>query len=291
MELSSWILFAVLGSLFQAAFVETNRIARVDARVLNFWHVAMVLVLFIPLIPYMAWPEDRTFYAFALAVSMGMGISTQILFGLAKSHNGRVSSMYMPIEVLVVYGLWFAFYPPSMEIYQHDPMAKTAIFLSFCLFSASLLLIRRNDIGWNAFMAVLPVALFLGLRAIFAKIAMMDAGADIIGHTLSFTFIVYVGILPLAAALVMANGGFARAAPIPPFKSGFLCAFFALGSFICYTLGVTLASNPAYVIMVFMMVPVWLLLLHVISGVQDDASPWAGMLMIAAAAVLIWFTA
>lgn len=291
MELSGWILFAVLGSLFQAAFVETNRIARVDARLLNFWHVIMVLVLFIPLLPYMAWPEGKAFYLYAIGVSVGMGISTQILFSLAKSHNGRVSSMYMPLEVVVAYGLWFTFYPPAMEIYQHDPMARTGIFLSFCLFSISLLLIRRNDIGWNAFMAVIPVALFFGLRGVFAKLAMMDIGPDIIGHTLTFTFIVYLCIVPLAYMLVLANGGFARAAPVPPFKSGFLCAFFALGSFLCFTLGVTLAANPAYVTMVFMMVPVWLLILHMLAGVEDDASPWAGTVMIAGAAVLIWFTA
>lgn len=291
MELPGWILFALLGSLFQAAFVETNRIARADARLLNFWHVIMVLVLFVPLTPYMAWPDDTSFYALALAVSVGMGISTQILFALARAHNGRVSSMYMPLEVVVAYGLWFAFYPPAMEAYQFDSYRQTGVFLAFCLFSISLLLIRRNDIGWNAFMAVIPIAIFFGLRAVFSKIAMMGAGEDIIGHTLSFTFIVYLGIVPLAYLLILANGGFARAAPVPPFKAGFLCAFFALAAFLCYTLGVTLASNPAYVVMTFMLVPVWLLLLHIVTGVRDDASPWAGTVMIAGAAVLIWFAA
>ncbi len=140
-------------------------------------------------------------------------------------------------------------------------------------------------------MAVIPIAIFFGLRAVFSKIAMMGAGEDIIGHTLSFTFIVYLGIVPLAYLLILANGGFARAAPVPPFKAGFLCAFFALAAFLCYTLGVTLASNPAYVVMTFMLVPVWLLLLHIVTGVRDDASPWAGTVMIAGAAVLIWFAA
>ncbi len=286
---ASWVLFAFIGSLFQAAFVETNRIFKADARLLNFWHVVLVLVLFVPLIPYMIWPAERSFYLLAMLVAFGMGISMQILFSLARQHNGRVSSMYLPLEVVVAYGLWFAFYPPAMELYQADPYRQTGIFLAFCLFSISLLLIRRNDIGWNAFMAVIPVAIFFGLRAVFSKIAMLDAGGDVIGYTLSFTFLIYLGILPLAYGLLLANGGFKKAAPFPPIKPAIFCAIFALVSFICYTIGVTLAANPAYVAMIFMMVPVWLLLLHIVTGVRDDASPWAGTVMIAGAAILVWF--
>lgn len=290
--IASWMFFALVGSLFQAAFVETNRVFRADARLLNFWHVVLVLVLFIPLIPYMAWPEQRSFYVLAVIVAFGMGISMQILFSLARHHNGRVSSMYMPLEVVMTYGLWFAFYPPAIEVYQADPYKQTGIFLAFCLFSISLLLIRRNDIGWNAFIAVIPVAVFFGLRAVLSKIAMLvGAESDIVGHTLTFTFIIYLAILPLAGFLLMANGGFAKRAPLPPLKAGFLCAVFSLLSFLCFMMGVNLAANPAYVVMMFMMVPVWLLLLHILTGVKDDASPWAGMVMIAGAAVLIWFVA
>ncbi len=290
--IASWMFFALVGSLFQAAFVETNRVFRADARLLNFWHVVLVLVLFIPLIPYMAWPDDRIFYALAIVVAFGMGISMQILFTLARHHNGRVSSMYMPLEVVVTYGLWFAFYPPAIEVYQADPYIQTGIFLAFCLFSMALLLIRRNDIGWNAFVAVIPVAVFFGLRAVLSKIAMLvGAETDIVGHTLTFTFVIYLAILPLAAFLLKANGGFAKRAALPPLKAGFLCAIFSLLSFLCYMMGVNLAANPAYVVMMFMMVPVWLLLLHILTGVKDEASPWAGMVMIAGAAVLIWFVA
>ena len=287
--IASWVFFAFIGSLFQAAFVETNRIFKADARLLNFWHVVLVLLLFVPLLPYMTWPQDRGFYVMAFLVAFGMGISMQILFALARQHNGRVSSMYMPLEVVVAYGLWFAFYPPAAELYQADPYRQTGIFLAFCLFSIAILLIRRNDTGWNALMAVIPVALFFGLRAVFTKIALLDAGAQVISHTLTFTFLIYLGILPLAYALLLANGGFRKASSFPPLKPAILCAIFALASFVCYTAGVALAANPAYVAMIFMMVPVWLLLLHILTGVRDDASPWAGTVMIAGAAILVWF--
>ncbi len=289
--LTSWMFFALIGSLFQAAFIETNRIFKADARLLNFWHVVMVLVLFIPLIPYMTWPADRMFYALALMISVGMALSMQVLFALARNHNGRVSSMYMPLEVVFTYGLWFTFYPEAMDAYRGHEYLQTGVFLAFCLFSISLLLIRRSDIGWSAFMAVIPVAIFFALRGVFSKIALDGAGLDVISYSLTFTFVVYLGILPLSAALVKVNGGFDRMAPFPPIKAGFVCALFALLSFVFYVIGVTQAANPAYVTMIFMMVPVWLLILHIMTGVKDDASPWAGTVMIAGAMVLIWFVA
>lgn len=289
--ITSWMFFALVGSLFQAGFVEANRIFRVDARLLNFWHVVAILVLFIPLIPYMSWPDERSFYWLAMAVAFGMAISMQILFGLARRHNGRVSSMYLPLEVAITYGLWFALYPTTAEIYNYNPMLQNATFLAFCLFSMSLLMIRRNDIGWSAFIAVIPVAIFFAVRTVFSKIALTDIGDDMIGHTLSFTFLIYLGVLPIAGLLLKFNGGFSKTASLPPIKASIICAFLALLSFVFYMLGVTLAPNPAFITMIFMLVPVWLLLVHILTGVEDDASPWAGMVMIIGGMVLIWFTA
>lgn len=289
--MTSWLLFALIGSVFQAAFIETNRVFKIEARQLNFWHVLILLGLFIPLFPYMVWPADSGFYIFALMIAIGMAISMQILFNLARHHNGRVSSMYMPLEVVVAYGLWFAFYPPAMEVYRHDLAAQGGIFIAFCLFSISLLLLRRSDMGWSAFMAVIPVAVFFGLRAVFSKIALLDAGEDVFGQTLTFTFVTYLGILPVSAFLLQMNGGFRRFPPMPSLKAGFLCAVFALASFLCYLMGVSLAANPALVVMMYMLVPVWLLLLHILIDVRDDASPGAGMGLIAGAMVLIWFMA
>lgn len=291
MVLSSWFIIALVGSLFQAAFVETNRIFRADARLLNFWHVVFVLLLFVPLIPYMSWPSGQLFYVLAFIVAFGMGISTQILFGLARNHNGRVSSMYMPLEVVFAFALWTTFYPAAADEYAHDPYTQTGIFLAFCIFSISLLLIRRSDIGWNSFMFVIPVAIFFALRTVFSKVAMIGAGEGVISHALTFAFLIYLGILPLSAFLVRANGGFSTFGQLPPLKASFLCAFFALVSFLCFTISVTVAANPAYVPLVFMMVPVWLLILHLVTGVRDDASPLAGLTMVAGAAILLWFVA
>lgn len=288
---TSWMFFGLLGSLFQAAFVETNRVFKVEARQLNFWHVLIILVLFIPLLPYMDWPSDSSFYIFALTIAIGMAISMQILFNLARHHNGRVSGMYMPLEIVVAYGLWFAFYPEAMSVYRGDPVAQGGIFMAFCLFSLSMLMLRRNDAGWGAFLAVLPVAVFFGLRAVFSKIALMDAGENLLGQTLTFTFIIYLGILPISAFLLQANGGVRRLTTLPSLKAGFLCAIFALAAFLCFLMGVNLAANPALVIMMFMLAPVWLMLLHILIDVRDDASPWAGIGLIAGAMILIYTVA
>lgn len=287
--ITSWMLFALIGSLFQAGFVEANRVFKVDGRVLNFWHVIIILILFLPAIPYMAWPSDRMFYVLALIVAFGMTISMQILFNLARNHNGRVSSMYLPLEVVVTYGLWMTFFPDSITSFQNSFIAQNGTYLAFCLFSIALLLIRRNDIGWTAFMAVIPVAIFFAIRAVLTKVALMDVGPDIIGHTLTFTFVIYLGILPFAAFLLNAEGGFGKKASLPPIKASIMCAFFAVASLVFYVIGVHQAANPAYVTMIFMLVPVWLLVLHILTGVRDDASPWAGMVMIAGAMILIWF--
>jgi drug/metabolite transporter (DMT)-like permease len=55
----------------------------------------------------------------------------------------------------------------------------------------------------------------------------------------------------------------------------------------CYFIALMLAPNPAYVSMVALLAPVWLLIYHRVAGIKDDASPVAGTVLVLSAFLLM----
>ena len=110
----NWIVFCILASLLQSGFSETNRIYKIEAKLLNLLHAFFSLVLLLPLLLFTSFPSEISFYvcAFTSGVIVSYGCIKQL--DLASQFNGRVSSMYIPIEAVVSFVIWALISPLSI---------------------------------------------------------------------------------------------------------------------------------------------------------------------------------
>ena len=88
---------------------------------------------------------------------------------MAAKHNGRVGSMWRPISIFVAFILWIGFFPETATEYMEDPTSLGLILASFALIIFSIVLIRKNDIGWRAFLIMAPIGVLYGVVAVLSK--------------------------------------------------------------------------------------------------------------------------
>jgi len=285
-----WVVFALIGVVFQAAFTESNRHFRADSYTLNVWHGMASVILMIPALFFIDWPSGVAFYLTAFFAGAVSAIACVVQFHLASKHNGRVASMFLPVEAFAMFFLWIALKPTLIGDYMASPVATATIGASMILASVSLFFLRRNDVGWSTFWSIAPIGLLYAVAGVLCK-NIIDPD-NFISSLLAYTFVFYVSLtVQMAAVVALRRRHTVREIFTPQMaRAGFIIAVFSVMSCIGLFGGFALAENPGYTAIALMLVPVVLMAWHRATGTQDDASPIAGMGLVIAGALLVWAT-
>lgn len=284
-----WLLAAVGCSMTQAYAAEINRRFKQDGYRLNLMRTAIASVFWMPVALVNPWQHHWTFYAAAIFGGFAMAIGNTIQNNLAATHNGRVAIVYMPLKALLVFAIWVAIDAKSRAHITEDPLTIPLILGLFFIMVLALNAMRRNDTSWRALVAVLPVVVLYGASDIFARLSMSPV--EMADKVVIFMFIVYVSAT--WSGLLYWPW---RREPNKPFitEKLFHAAMEAAAasalSYICFLIALIKAPNPAYVSMICLLAPVWLLLYNKLRGYKDDANPYAGMVLVVAAILLIGVT-
>lgn len=184
-----WLVFCVLASIFQAGFSETNSVYKIDAYRLNLLHAFFAILVLLPLLAICVWPQALSFYVYAILSGFIIGFGCAMQLSIASKHNGRVSSMYIPLEAFVAFTLWAMLYPLVLSNIFESWLSIIGLVLSFAICAASLLYIRKNRLGFSNFLLVVPIGIGYGINAVFAKLALIDH--DVFA-TISYVLINYI---------------------------------------------------------------------------------------------------
>lgn len=283
-----WVLAAVLLSINAAAFVEANRYFKQDGFRLNFWRTLVATVLLLPTLPFLHWPKPGLFYPMAVLTGVVIIISTTVRFNLAAKQNGRVTTLWQPLAVLVSFALWIASDTASFHQFTQNPLQTALILLCFAITFGGMFLIRQNDASWKAFVIVAPLGLLHGVADTLAKHALV--GIDMIYTGYTYVFISFLTSTVCSAFLLAWRRNNRALCPPGMLRAAGVLGILGLIGFYVWLLALSLAPSPAYVTMISMLTPVWLLIYHKLSGYKDDANPWAGLVMLTAAAGLVAVT-
>ncbi|NBX86281.1 MAG: hypothetical protein EBQ80_03430 [Proteobacteria bacterium] len=282
-----WLFAALASSVLSAQNVEMNRRAGQESFRLNMWRMGISAVFWLPLAMLQEWPQDGWFYAVAIVSGISMIIGFTIQNDLAMKHNGRVAIIHMPLKAVLVFGLWILVNEQAWAHVLNNPLNDLGIVICLVVMVVALGNFRRNDVSWSSLKAVMPVVVLYGVCDVLARMVMVpgDMGAKLI----VFLFVMSCASsgfsvlllpwrpkpeLPLMTPKLLRSGGWA-----------------ALGGMMNQTLFFTalvLGPSPAYVSMVALLSPVWLLLYHRWAGIKDEASPVAGTVVVVAAIMLMW---
>lgn len=281
-----WFLLAVLNSIFQAIFNELNRSFKIDSWQLNFLHCAFSTLLLLPILffgmPSMSWKLVAS--SLVIASILTVGCQSQIY--MAAKHNGRVGSMWRPISIFVAFVLWIGFFPETARGYMEDPLALSLILISFALIIFSIVLIRKNDIGWQALLIMAPVGVLYGAVAVLSKY-ILDPDQAVV-QTLAFSLLVYFFMFLFSSAALIAKGKHSREMfSASNIKVGLAIGASSVIGYVLIVLAFVWSPNPAFASVVGSLSPVWIMVYHYYVGVRDDTSPLAGLVMIVASILLI----
>jgi hypothetical protein len=285
----TWIIYSLIGLCAQAAFIEANRKLKCDGFRLNFWASVFATLYLVSLVGFMAWPVNKIFYIVAFIAAAASSVGGVVQFYMSAKHNGRIVSMYMPVKAFAMFALWLIIDPAIIQHYISHPVETILILLAFIVSIISLVAMRKNDIGWHAFLIVAPLGALFAASNILTKIVF--EGDTIISGVLCFNFLFYVFMTLQMLPVVIA-----RKTPEKPLFDKRLIgssAFIGLLSvlaFIGIIGGIVSAPNPAYVSVIQMMAPALIMGYHKCCGIKDDTSPVAGLGLVLSAVILIYAT-
>jgi drug/metabolite transporter (DMT)-like permease len=283
-----WAVFAILAGMFFAVQSEANKHFKVDGFVLNTVQSFISVLLLLPFVGVMEWPSSPTYYLIVIVCAASGVISMMALYNLAAKQNGRVACLYQPIAVLLTFCVWLFIDKAQFSFLMANPLNFATIIGGFVLFGISIQFIRRNDNGWQALLAVIPIAILFSAGMILTKL-FLDQGNSPFLISLNFVFLVSAAMGVLSLPLMVSNH---IKSPNIITKhvllAGLVVAIFHTIAWVLFNVGLILSPNPAYVSMMDGLIPVWFMLYYRWRGIPDDASPKAGLL-IALAAIIILF--
>lgn len=281
-----WLVLAIASSLISAQNVEANRRAKQEGFRLNLWRMTIAALFWLPLALLQPWPTDWLFYAAAIFGGVALIIGFTIQNDLATKHNGRVAILYLPLKAVLVFLLWACIDANARAHIFARPLVTLGVMGCLGVMVFALAEFRKNDVSWSSFRAVLPVVAVYGMGDLLARLSVTPEG-------LQAQLIVFLFIVALTSAVTSLMLWHWRPKPGLPLmtkklaRHGMRAAVSSVVNQMCFFMALVLGPSPAYVSMVALLAPVWLLVYHRVAGIKDDANPLAGTLLVFAAIVLM----
>lgn len=284
-----WAIFGIFHSIFRAIFAEVNRVYKVDAWQLSFWHASVAVLILLPFIPFMDWPGDVNFYLAAVLVALILSVGVVIQLNLSSQKKGRVSSIAIPLEAISAALIWIIVTPYMISYYAQDPVMTVSVVSAFVLASAALFFLRTTDFSWQAAAVVAPVGVTYAVAGVVTKLVIPSA--QLVPAALSFVLMNYVVMtVVMGVFLLIKKKADAKLYQMPTIKAGVLTGIFSTMAYLTFVVSVVYAPNPGYTSILAALVPVWLMWYHELRLIEDRAKPLAGLLIVASVILLITAT-
>ncbi|MCP5405507.1 MAG: hypothetical protein H6922_04725 [Pseudomonadaceae bacterium] len=275
-----WIFAALAHSLLAAANAEINRIFQQEPFRLNLVRTTLASLIWLPVALVQPWPTEQMFYITAVFSGVAIVFGNLVLNDLSRRMCGRVAALHIPLKAILVLLAWPLVDEAAMQHLLHEePWQMVTGLMFFGIMVAALNAMRRNDASWGALKVLLPVILFYTFADIAARLQLQGEN---FGQLLVVYLFVAMSVSAVFSILLLPF----RPNPEKPlvskklFQAAGWAAAITMTNHICFFIGLTLAPNPAFVSMLGLMAPAWLMLYHRIFNIKDDANPWAGLVLV-----------
>ena len=280
-----WAVFAVVAGLTYCVQTEMNKNYKIDGFALNTFRALFSVLLLLPVIPFMEWPDLPAYYLVVILEAAISIVCMTAQYNLAAKRSGRVACLHQPIALMLTFVFWLMLEEDQRQFLLQNPLNAAGIAFAFLLFMFSIQFIRKNDAGWSALLAVIPIAVLYAIMTVVSKVALQN-GETLLEISLNFVFLCNVLMFLMSFPLYYTQKYFKRVATADMLKiSG--VAFFHTVSWVFACVAIILTPNPAYVGVITGLAPIWFMLYYKFKGIQDDASPWAGLCMALAAIIIM----
>lgn len=293
----SWIALALVAAASLAGFFLVNEIFRVRSLHLLLWMRSIVFVVCLPFLFVFPLPDNPVFYLLMLCSAAIFSASDVAAIGMSGKNGAGSVSRIEPLTVGTTFILWCAISPQTLGDYAASPLRALGIIASLlgCLYFA--LRLRHCEISRETLRVMTPFILSGAIGITIGKTAMslVPPPAGVYYYAL-----LQCGLSALFYGAAMKIPALARR--IPDFGStsdlfarrtvlaGLCGAIIWLVHTPSKYAAISMVENPAYVTMIGLTAPLWVLLVHKIMGKKERADVLSGLGIVACAALLVVFS-
>ncbi len=237
------------------------------------------------------WPENPVFYACVFGLTAIIFLTDVLYYGAAQKHGAGPISRIEPLTTLLTFVVWTVITPAQLNEYLAQPLIATGIAGCFALAAYCAMQLRHSPVSMAA---LKQLSYFIGLIAIVNILGKtsMDAGGNPMHAAGAYVAIQSSVLMVLYGVLGLVRSD--RHGSIRPNRglliSAGLMAIASLSHIVTKNVAYTMVSNPAYILIILLSVPLMVSAYYKVKGRADDASVWAGFGIVISAALLIILT-
>lgn len=280
----SWLLFCIVASFLASVAFGINAHFKANGILLSFWRSVFTTVALLPMVFFLKWPENISFYIFtALTATIGI-ISDMFMYKAAKDHGSgpclRLLNLRIPLGVLIGWVL----FPASWLVLWQQPVLLFGVLLAVTFCVIALFFMQKNPVGKVVIFAMLtPVTLYV-MTDMLQKEAILFS-PDLSG--------IYVFLFVMCAVMTVVSAipcFFITKTFIEPkiLKHGAIVSCIWLLLVAVKTAALIGIPNPGYFSIFIGLSAVWAMLYNKWKKIPDHASPVAGIFLVLGAVILAY---
>ena len=260
---------------------------------LLFWLRFVMFLVALPILFFIGWPNDATFYVATILTGFIWAYADLSSFRANDEFGSAVITKTIPLNVLVTFCMWMVISPDVLHSYIDHPARGAGIVLSMLAAVVFSMRLQPVSVPRDAFRVLGPVVLMSGLGVVFAKLALEHAGSASVDSAV----FAYVGLQSLVMAVIFwVIEGVWQTVPAEVFtgrvamQSGFFMGLNSIIHMVLKGYAYTMVDNPAYVSVLILTTPLWVMLYYRLVHRQKVGSLAAGLRILIAAALMVYFT-
>lgn len=288
--LLSWVGLSLGSALTAAVMPIMHEKIRAERLSMMFWLRVVMLLIALPVLAFVGLPDNPTFYAATFVTAFIWAYADLSSIRAAEEFGAGVITRLIPLNVLVTFFMWIALDPETLTRYMEAPFRGLGILAATAAAVFFAMRLQKGPVTREHLRALGPVILMSGMGVVYAKIALDSASSM---HSGVF------GYMALQALLMIIIFGVLEAVwnPVPravfagrvAMTSGLLMGLNTVVHMILKTYGYQLVENPAYISVVILTTPIWVMLYYRLVQKQPVGDVKAGLMVVLSVLALLGF--
>ncbi len=290
----SWVGLSMGSAVTAAIMPIMHEKIRAERLSMLFWLRTVMLLISLPILCFLGWPVDPVFYVATFVTAFIWAYADLSSFRATEEFGAGAITRLIPLNVLVTFMMWIVIDPDVLYSYLDDPLRGLGVVAAMCGAVFFAMRMQRNPVSRHALRSLGPVILMSGMGVVFAKIALDHYGAGSSIHSAVF------GYMAVQAFFMILIFGALEAVwhPVPravfagrvAIQTGILMGINSIAHMIFKGYAYQIVENPAYVSVIILTTPLWVLLYYRLVRKQNVGDMASGFLVVACAALLVYFT-
>ncbi len=292
-----WIFFAVLAALSWAGNSLVNEYFQIRSLHLLFWMRLFVVLALIPVVLQFDPPTDPIFYLMLAGTVVCFAYADVIYFKKAADSGAGVVTRFEGLMVPIVFVFWILLDPMLMLRYLETPVRSAGILAALSGGVYFALRLRHCDFSFPVLKAMTPALLAGGMGVVFGKIAMSHS--DYHSGVWYYSFLQSLSVL-IVYAVVLGIPKISKRFAVEKLEDSLFSKRTIIAA-ACIAIGwsihvpskyyaITDVENPAYVSVIGLTAPFWVLLIYRLLKRREDGDIMSGIGIVFCAILLIIFT-